>query len=220
MYIGSVSEQRQRLWLYDAATGRMVWREDARYVPGRSRSSMRSWSTSIIGRDPAGTDRIDVTIDAESGRLSVTNTGRGIPVERWEGEAGGSSRGADEVAEGAVASHVGKARKPEVVLSFTGSNRRRGAADSGWAAWLAPSSPTSSPPSLVETVDTAAGLHYQQRWERNMSVRHEPALTKLDALTEEQRANLSDAAAAASSALPRDFRVTFVPDFGRFARAR
>ena len=36
-------------------------------------------------RDPEGTTSIDVTIDVESGVLSVRNNGRGLPIERYDG---------------------------------------------------------------------------------------------------------------------------------------
>ena len=87
LYIGSTSAQSEPLWLLDEASGRMEWREAA-YVPGLYKLFDEILVNALDNRqrDPKGTTEIAVTIDAATGRTSVTNTGRGIPVRMHEGE--------------------------------------------------------------------------------------------------------------------------------------
>ena len=165
LYIGSTSAQSEPLWLLDEASGRMEWREAA-YVPGLYKLFDEILVNALDNRqrDPKGTTEIAVTIDAETGRTSVTNTGRGIPVRMHEGEG---------------------VWIPEMVMGslFSGSNfddarnaKRTVGGRHGFGAKL---TNLFSSAFEVETVDTEAGLRYAQRWAANMSERSEPEISTL-----------------------------------------
>ena len=163
MYIGSTSVQIEPLWVHDAAEDRIVWR-DAQYIPGLYKIFDEILVNALdnVQRDPAGTNRIDVAIEPHSGRTSVWNNGRGIPVRRHETEG---------------------VWLPEMLLGslFTGSNfddeaKRTVGGRHGFGAKLTNLFSTAFE---VQTADTAAGVLYTQRWAANMSERTEPTIEPL-----------------------------------------
>ena len=165
MYIGSMAEQREPMWLLDAAGDATFVHREARYIPGLYKLFDEILVNALDNRqrDPVGTDRIDVTIEPLTGRTTITNSGRGIPVERHA---------------------VEDVWVPEMVMGslFTGSNfddteQRTVGGRHGFGAKL---TNLFSKVFEVETADSAAGLKYTQRWTRNMSERGEPRLVKLN----------------------------------------
>ena len=162
MYIGSVSEQTESLWLYDDMRNHMVQRE-ARYIPGLYKIFDEILVNALdnLQRDP-GTNQIDVTLDPKSGRVSVTNTGRGIAVRMHESEG---------------------VWVPELVLGslYTGSNfdDREVRTVGGRHGFGAKLTNIFSREFEVDTADAEAGLRYVQSWSANMSERGEPLITPL-----------------------------------------
>lgn len=80
-YIGSVERITQSMWVYDAAQESMVYRPVS-FVPGL----FKIFDEILVNaadnkiRDPT-MDTLKVDIDREEGRITVYNSGRGIPVE-------------------------------------------------------------------------------------------------------------------------------------------
>jgi DNA topoisomerase-2 len=163
MYIGSTSVQQEPIWVFDPVLKEMVWRQ-AHYIPGLYKIFDEILVNALDNaqRDPKGTDQIAVSIERRSGRTSVMNTGRGIPVRPHESEP---------------------VYIPEMVMGslFTGSNfddsaRRTVGGRHGFGAKL---TNLFSSEFEVETADTAAGLRFHQRWSANMSERSEPTIEPL-----------------------------------------
>ena len=163
MYIGSTSVQLEPLWVHDADEGRIVWRE-AHYIPGLYKIFDEILVNALdnVQRDGAGTDRIDVVVEPLTGRTTVTNNGRGIPVRRHESEG---------------------VWIPEMVMGslFTGSNfddavKRTVGGRHGFGAKLTNLFSTEFE---VSTADSASGLKYTQWWAANMSERGEPTIEPL-----------------------------------------
>ena len=163
MYVGSVAAQLEWQWVYEAASGRMVYRE-VRYVPALYKifDELLVNALDNTQRDAEGTTAIELRVDAASGELSVRNNGRGIPVMLDEAEG---------------------MYLPELVMGhlFSGSNFEDAAKQTvggrhGFGAKLAN---IFSSEFTVATADTARGLLYEQTWRRNMGERGEPRISKL-----------------------------------------
>ncbi|KAH1289804.1 DNA topoisomerase 2 [Aspergillus fumigatus] len=80
-YIGSVERTTQFMWVYDSETEGMKYKEVS-YVPGL----YKIFDEIVVNaadnkQNDANMDEIRVTIDRESGEISVWNNGRGIPIE-------------------------------------------------------------------------------------------------------------------------------------------
>lgn len=80
-YIGSVERTTQLMWVYDSEMEGMKYREVS-YVPGL----YKIFDEIVVNaadnkQNDANMDEIRVTIDRESGEISVWNNGRGIPIE-------------------------------------------------------------------------------------------------------------------------------------------
>ncbi|KAH3368152.1 DNA topoisomerase 2 [Aspergillus fumigatus] len=80
-YIGSVERTIQFMWVYDSETEGMKYKEVS-YVPGL----YKIFDEIVVNaadnkQNDANMDEIRVTIDRESGEISVWNNGRGIPIE-------------------------------------------------------------------------------------------------------------------------------------------
>ncbi|PNH12566.1 DNA topoisomerase 2 [Tetrabaena socialis] len=90
MYIGSVEPEVQRVWVYDTDTCKMCLR-DVNYVPGLFKVAdeiiMNAVDHSVRLKRQRGVDkhhpvkRICVSINKETGIISVENDGDGIPVQ-------------------------------------------------------------------------------------------------------------------------------------------
>lgn len=85
-YIGSVERRTEPMWVFDSEKEQMSYR-DTSYVPG----FYKIFDEILVNaadnkvRDPA-MDTLKVTIDRESGTISIWNNGQGIPIEVHEKE--------------------------------------------------------------------------------------------------------------------------------------
>ena len=79
-YVGSIEAHTQEMWVMDAEEGRMKQRK-LEYVPGLYKifDEILVNAADNKQRDPT-MDAIKIEIDPESGRISVWNSGKGIPV--------------------------------------------------------------------------------------------------------------------------------------------
>ena len=86
--------QTEPLWLCPAklptakgALPQLVWRE-ARYIPGLYKIFDEILVNALDNRqrDPVNMDEISVDIEPKTGKTTIRNTGRGIPVRRHETE--------------------------------------------------------------------------------------------------------------------------------------
>ncbi|KAL1507479.1 hypothetical protein AB1Y20_008315 [Prymnesium parvum] len=204
MYVGSVSSQTELAWALDAATARMAWRP-LTYSPALFKVFDEILVNALDNkqRDPHGMTAIDISVDERSGRVSVSNTGRGIPVERREsGEAAGEGAWLPELLFGEL---------------FTGSNlddsvKRTFGGRHGFGAKL---TNIFSLEFEVETADRASGLHFVQRWRDNMSSRDEAVVTPIEKLTATMKAAVPADALNKKGGLLDFTRITFLPDFER-----
>ena len=81
MYVGSTKPETASRWIYNPKSGRMQ-RKELTVVPALVKifDEILVNAADNYQRD-AKTDRIDVTIDRGSNRISVLNTGRALPIE-------------------------------------------------------------------------------------------------------------------------------------------
>lgn len=80
-YIGSVERTTQQMWVYNSESDAMEFREVS-YVPGL----YKIFDEIVVNaadnkQNDENMDEIRVTVDRESGEISVWNNGRGIPIE-------------------------------------------------------------------------------------------------------------------------------------------
>ncbi|KAL1966208.1 hypothetical protein VTN77DRAFT_4760 [Rasamsonia byssochlamydoides] len=80
-YIGSIEATTQQMWVFNSETESMEFRE-VTYVPGLYKIFDEIVVNAADNKqnDP-NMDEIRITVDRESGEISVWNNGRGIPVE-------------------------------------------------------------------------------------------------------------------------------------------
>jgi DNA topoisomerase II len=80
-YIGSVERTSDKMWVYNSGTDSMEFR-DVSYVPGLYKIFDEILVNAADNKqnDP-NMSEIRVTVDRESGEISVRNDGRGIPIE-------------------------------------------------------------------------------------------------------------------------------------------
>jgi DNA topoisomerase II len=80
-YIGSVERIEKQMWVYNSTTESMEMREIS-YVPGL----YKIFDEIIVNaadnkQNDANMKEIQVTVNRESGEISVKNDGKGIPIE-------------------------------------------------------------------------------------------------------------------------------------------
>ncbi|KAB8234302.1 DNA topoisomerase 2 [Aspergillus alliaceus] len=80
-YIGSIERTKQQMWVYSSESEGMEYREVS-YVPGL----YKIFDEIVVNaadnkQNDANMDEMRVTINRESGEISVWNNGRGIPIE-------------------------------------------------------------------------------------------------------------------------------------------
>lgn len=157
-YVGSTERNVTRQWVV-GEDGRMTER-DVSFVPALYKifDEVLVNAADNVQRNRSTTE-IRVTIDEKAGRFTVWNNGRGVPVKRHADEG---------------------VYVPEMVFGqlLTGSNFDDAEVKvvggrNGFGAKLAN---IFSRRFRVETVDSAAGLRYEQEWRDNMTVRGEPAV--------------------------------------------
>eukprot|EP00924_Labyrinthula_sp_SR-Ha-C_P006810 augustus_masked-scaffold_8-processed-gene-1.4-mRNA-1 protein AED:0.09 eAED:0.09 QI:0/-1/0/1/-1/1/1/0/1582 len=179
VYIGSPDPTEEKLWVFDTIENKMVYK-NITYAPGLYKivDEILVNAADNKQRDKS-MKRIKVEIDRDSGVISVENDGAGIPIEMHEEH---------------------DVYIPELIFGqlLTGENfedtkERVVGGKNGYGAKLAN---IFSVWFQVETVDSKAGKKYVQRWEKNMSVKNKPTLTK---------------------AKGKDFtKISFKPDYKRF----
>jgi len=83
-YIGSVEMTEQQMWVFNSETSEMEWRK-VNFVPGLYKifDEILVNAADNRQRDP-NMKNIKVTMDRETGQISVENDGAGIPVQIHE----------------------------------------------------------------------------------------------------------------------------------------
>jgi DNA gyrase/topoisomerase IV subunit B len=80
-YIGSVERTQDKMWVYNSTTESMEFREIS-YVPGLYKIFDEILVNAADNKqNDKNMDEIRVTVDKESGEISVRNNGKGIPIE-------------------------------------------------------------------------------------------------------------------------------------------
>lgn len=80
-YIGSIEFQESEMWVYNSESDQMEHRK-VNYVPGLYKIFDEVLVNAADNKqNDKNMDEIRVTIDRESGEISVWNNGRGIPIE-------------------------------------------------------------------------------------------------------------------------------------------
>jgi DNA topoisomerase-2 len=80
-YIGSIEFQETEMWVYNSDTDQMEHRK-VNYVPGLYKIFDEVLVNAADNKqNDKNMDEIRVTVDRESGEISVWNNGRGIPIE-------------------------------------------------------------------------------------------------------------------------------------------
>ena len=163
MYIGSPAVQMKSMWLYDDELRCMVWR-NVRFNSGLYKIFDEILVNALDNRqrDPDGTRAIDVEID-DSGRISVRNNGRGIPVRKHATE----DQWVPQMIMGEL--HTGS--------NFDDSTKRTVGGRHGYGAKLTNIFSSSFE---VDTADASVGQRYVQQWHDNMRRRDDPAITPLE----------------------------------------
>ncbi|KAL1981976.1 hypothetical protein VTN96DRAFT_1942 [Rasamsonia emersonii] len=151
-YIGSTEATTTQMWVFNSATESMEYRE-VTYVPGLYKIFDEIVVNAADNKqnDP-NMDEIRITIDRESGEISVWNNGRGIPVEIHSKE---------------------KIYVPELIFGhlLTSSNyddtqQKVTGGRNGFGAKLCNVFSTEF---TIETYDSRQGKKYKQTWTDNMS---------------------------------------------------
>ncbi|OKL61497.1 DNA topoisomerase 2 [Talaromyces atroroseus] len=151
-YIGSIEKTTQSMWVYDSTSESMDYRE-VTFVPGL----YKIFDEIVVNaadnkQNDNNMDEIKITIDRESGQISVWNNGRGIPIEIHSKE---------------------KIYVPELIFGhlLTSSNYDDGqmkvtGGRNGFGAKLCNVFSTEF---SIETYDSRQKRKYQQTWTDNMS---------------------------------------------------
>lgn len=194
VYVGSMEPTERQLLVFDIKTREVQFRT-VNYVPGL----LKLFDEILVNaadnkiRDPS-MNRIEVTIDAKSGTVSVWNNGKGIPVVKH--------------------SQYDDIFVPELVMgnllagsNFDDSKKRLGGGRHGYGAKLTNIFSTAF---TIETADTARQLVYKQTWRDNMSVCEPAVITPLP------QGDKGDKSSKDKSA---DFtRISFSVDLSRFTK--
>lgn len=159
-YIGSIEVQHDKLWVYDAKSEEMAWR-DLRYVPGLYKTFDEILVNAVdnFSRDPENMTQIKVEIDEKEGRISVENNGRGLPVEMHSEH---------------------KMYVPEMVFghlltsdNYDDDEKKVTGGRNGYGAKLAN---IFSSKFQIECADSERHKRYLQTWENNMKTKHAPKI--------------------------------------------
>ncbi|OSX68704.1 hypothetical protein BU14_2364s0001, partial [Porphyra umbilicalis] len=159
--------------------------------------------------------RLDVTVDARRGVLSVGNDAASLPVVRHP------DYGGVYVPELLFGSLLTGSNFDAPAAATAGAAGTAGAADArvtggrhGYGAKLANILSTRF---TVSTTDPRRGLAYEQTWGDNMRDRQPPTVVPLDDAAAVAHMAPPDAVAGGGAAAGGYTRVTFTPDVGRFA---
>jgi DNA topoisomerase-2 len=159
-YIGSVERQTDKMWVYNSTSESMEYR-DVSYVPGLYKIFDEILVNAADNKqNDKNMSEIRVTVDRESGEVSITNDGKGIPIEVH--------------AEHGI--YV-----PEMIFGhlLTSSNyddnqQKVTGGRNGYGAKLCN---VFSKEFTVETVDSKQKKKYKQTWTENMSVMGKAKIT-------------------------------------------
>ncbi|KAJ1939581.1 DNA topoisomerase 2, partial [Linderina macrospora] len=166
-YIGSVEPIEDEMWVMDMTTKRMV-RRNLHYTPGLYKivDEILVNAADNKVRDPS-MRKIEVTLDKETGEISVKNDGKGIPVEIHKEE---------------------KVYVPEMIFGhlLTSSNynddqKKITGGRNGYGAKLCNIFSTEF---IVETADSTIQKKYRQVFTDNMKTIKKPSITKFTSKTE------------------------------------
>ncbi|GBB91406.1 hypothetical protein RclHR1_01870001 [Rhizophagus clarus] len=159
-YVGSVQMLTEKLWVYDSDKRTMVYREIT-YVPGLYKiidEILVNAADNKI-RDPS-MDTIKVDIDVKTGKISIYNNGRGIPVEIHKEE---------------------NVYVPELIfghlLTSSNYNDNEKKVTGGRNGYGAKLTNIFSKEFIIETADSSAGKKYSQIFRDNMSVKEYPKIS-------------------------------------------
>ena len=194
MYVGSVSPAEDVLWCYDAKVGRMV-QKTATVVPALFKIIDEVLVNAADNHHRSSeTQKIDVAVDVQQGRITIRNDGPGIPVDFAKGES--------------------DLRTPELVFGhlLTGSNfddskKRYTGGRHGYGAKLANIFSTEF---KLETHDFKEAVRYTQTWRKNMSEVERPVLEPLATKGSGRRG------AHVVEDVPYTTTISFVPELSRF----
>eukprot|EP00934_Nitzschia_sp_Nitz4_P007169 Nitzschia sp. Nitz4//scaffold1_size375055//264446//269078//NITZ4_000304-RA/size375055-augustus-gene-0.688-mRNA-1//1//CDS//3329541129//7159//frame0 len=163
-YIGSIEPVQQTMFVVDEATER-IKEKLVTFTPGL----FKIFDEIVVNaadnkqRDPS-MDKLDVTVDAATNTISVKNNGNGIPV---------------------VMHKEHNCYVPTLIFGhlLTGSNfddneKKTTGGRNGYGAKLTNIFSTKF---VVECVDSERGLKFEQVFEDNMSIAHEPKISKCKA---------------------------------------
>ncbi|OAX83490.1 hypothetical protein ACJ72_02142 [Emergomyces africanus] len=159
-YIGSIERSTNQMWVYNSESESMEYREVS-YVPGLYKIFDEILVNAADNRhNDKNMDEIRVTMDRESGEISVWNNGRGIPIEIHAKE---------------------KVYIPELIFGhlLTSSNyddnqEKVTGGRNGYGAKLCN---IFSAEFTLETADSKLKKKYKQTWTHNMSKMGKPKIT-------------------------------------------
>lgn len=167
MYIGSIEKDPIDTWVLDAEGKRMEKRR-VEYIPGLAKifgeilgNAIDHWIRQKDGDSPVKS--IKVSVDRESGVVSVANDGAGIEVAKHPEH---DDIYIPELIFGNLLTSTNYDDDVERIVQ--GTNGIGGKAANIFSTWFE-----------VETVDAERGLKYKQRFEDNMSVIKKPSITKV-----------------------------------------
>ena len=161
-YVGSLEHQDAKMWVWDAARGKMNLRQVS-YVPGLYKifDEILVNAADNYQRDRT-MSKIDVHINAEQGWISIWNNGKGIPV-------------ANHAEYGIYV--------PELIFghlltssNYDDSKKKVTGGRNGFGAKLANVFSTKF---VVETADSERMLKFRMEWKGNMSEKSQPQITKM-----------------------------------------
>jgi len=159
-YIGSVESMDQKMWVYNKAE-KLMENRSVSYVPGLYKifDEILVNAADNSQRDSSMT-ALKVTVDRETGEISVENNGKGIPIEMHEKE---------------------KCYVPELIFGhlLTGSNnddneKKTVGGRNGYGAKL---TNIFSKKFTIELQDSKNGKRYKQTWTDNMSKMEKAKIT-------------------------------------------
>ncbi|QSS48677.1 DNA topoisomerase II [Histoplasma capsulatum var. duboisii H88] len=159
-YIGSIERSTNQMWVYNMQSGSMEFREVS-YVPGLYKIFDEILVNAADNKhNDKNMDEIRVTLDRESGEISVWNNGRGIPIEIHAKE---------------------KVYIPELVFghllsssNYDDNQQKVTGGRNGYGAKLCNIFSTEF---TLETADSKLKKKYKQTWTDNMSKMGKPKIT-------------------------------------------
>ncbi|TFB03809.1 DNA topoisomerase 2 [Trichoderma ghanense] len=159
-YIGSVEKTDQQMWVYNKETKQMEYR-NITYVPGFYKIFDEILVNAADNKQrDSSMNMMKVTIDRESGEISVENNGKGIPIVMHEKE---------------------RVYIPELIFghllagsNFDDTEKKTVGGRNGYGAKLCNVFSTEF---TLECQDSENGKRYKQQWTNNMQTMHKAKIT-------------------------------------------